>query len=132
MTQEIFTWGKFSHRGICEKFSHGVQTQKFSHGANFHMGGFYNTPEWAKLRASIRAEWKRTGKPCGICGEAIRWNEKPVVDHIKSRRKHPELSLVRENLRLVCHRCNTLAGRNDRSTIAQTGADGFPVGWSDG
>ena len=91
------------------------------------MGGFYQTKEWAKLRAMVRADWKRTGKPCGICQEPIRWNEKPIVDHIHSRRKYPHLALVRENLRLVCHRCNTLAGINDRSTVNATALDGFPV-----
>ncbi len=93
---------------------------------------FYQTPQWKALRKQIRAHWKRTGQPCAVCGCAIRWDRKPVVDHIKNRRQHPDLAHDPRNLQLVCHACNTRkAVWAELSTVTPTNMDGFPDGWDD-
>ena len=93
---------------------------------------FYQTPQWKALRKQIRAHWKRTGQGCAVCGQRIRWDQKPIVDHIKNRRQHPELAHDPRNLQVVCHACNTRkAAWAELSTVTPTNMDGFPDGWDD-
>ena len=91
---------------------------------------FYQSSEWKLLRKQVRANWKRTGKGCGVCGQRIKWNERPVVDHIQNRRKYPELALHIHNLQMVCHPCNSKkAAWSELSTVTPTNLDGFPSDW---
>lgn len=95
---------------------------------------FYSSLAWHKLRAKVRANWKRAGQPpCPDCRQPI--TGVPVADHFVSRRMRPDLALVESNIRIICHPCNTKKGIwEDNSTKPETGADGFPVGggWGQG
>jgi 5-methylcytosine-specific restriction protein A len=63
---------------------------------------FYSSPPWRKLRARVLRE-----EPFCACGCGERTD---TVDHIKSAREHPELRLMRSNLRAWfgdCHNRKT-------------------------
>jgi 5-methylcytosine-specific restriction endonuclease McrA len=65
---------------------------------------FYASDEWRELR--IRALEKYECK-CMMCGRSPRDHGIVIhVDHIKPRSKYPHLSLVIENLQLLCAACN--------------------------
>lgn len=94
---------------------------------------FYTSRQWHKTRAIVRKHWKVNNLPCAYCGKPIDWNAKPIVDHIKNRKRYPELAYDLSNLCLVHHQCNTkkyyYVENNDKPKI---GADGYPVNsdWS--
>jgi 5-methylcytosine-specific restriction endonuclease McrA len=60
---------------------------------------FYGSWEWLKLRYEVL---KAYGAVCMCCGDTGRI----VIDHIKSRRRYPELQLEFDNLQVLCNRCN--------------------------
>jgi len=60
---------------------------------------FYTSWQWAKIRYEVLKAWSPV---CMCCGAT----ERIVVDHIKSRRKYPELSLEFDNLQVLCDQCN--------------------------
>jgi len=65
---------------------------------------FYASREWRELRVRI-LEWHEC--KCMMCGESPRVHGIIIhVDHIKPRSKYPELSLVFNNLQLLCEACN--------------------------
>lgn len=39
---------------------------------------FYKSKDWWKLRAKVKAQWKREGKPCGMCKQPIDWTSGPI------------------------------------------------------
>jgi 5-methylcytosine-specific restriction endonuclease McrA len=92
---------------------------------------FYRSTEWFKLRARLTAQWKRTGLPCNFCRQPLDWlTPKAVhVDHIRPRRKHPELALDIRNLQCLCQRCHnsTKQAIESRDHIPTIGPDGWPV-----
>ena len=91
---------------------------------------FYSSAAWQKARAITVARWKRGGYPCCICGKAIDWNNRPAVDHIKSKRDHPHLALDLNNLHVVHMACNTRKGKwVDNNPKPSIGADGLAPGW---
>lgn len=93
---------------------------------------FYSSIEWIKLRSKVRAAWKRAGLPCAYCGQPFGSADKYVVDHIKNRRLHPNLSLDPSNLQCLHHQCNTRkASWSENTSKKQIGIDGFPHGWGD-
>lgn len=60
---------------------------------------WYSTYQWRQLRARVIAE-----EPvCRACGQAASTD----ADHIVPRRQAPDLALLRENLRGVCHACHS-------------------------
>lgn len=68
---------------------------------------------WRELRAALKAEWAPQNPACALCGQAtIDWDgpanaaDSFEPDHIWSRKTHPELALVRSNLRPSHGRCN--------------------------
>lgn len=63
---------------------------------------FLNTFEWRKLRY---ATLQKYGARCQCCGRTPP-EVKIHVDHIKPRRKHPELALDPDNLQVLCGECN--------------------------
>lgn len=66
---------------------------------------FYSSWEWKKARYEALARFQHR---CQCCGWQPGDTERGylVVDHIKSRRKHPELSLSQDNLQVLCNDCN--------------------------
>jgi len=64
------------------------------------------TRAWRKLRDRVVFEERycRLGFP-GICT-----GKSQTADHILTVRDHPELALVRTNLRGACHACNMARG----------------------
>lgn len=68
---------------------------------------FYSSPAWLSLRYETI---KKHDRKCMVC---FRTNIELHVDHIKPRSKHPELSLVAENLQILCRECNLGKGNKD-------------------
>jgi hypothetical protein len=71
---------------------------------------FYSSWEWRKLRLQVITE--ADGR-CAICGRTVSDRRddgiskvKITVDHIKRRSEHPELELVKTNLRCLCSDCH--------------------------
>lgn len=64
---------------------------------------FYESQEWRELRYQVL---KQYGGKCMLCGRSARDGVKIHVDHIKPRATHPELSLERSNLQVLCEDCN--------------------------
>lgn len=79
---------------------------RFPGGAPIHAepsarpsSGFYQSPEWRKLRwAALR----RDGFRCRACGCDVSGKGMARVDHIKPVRTHPHLALSLDNLRSLC------------------------------
>ena len=67
---------------------------------------FYRGAAWRILRGEVI---RKAGGCCQECGErAVGRNAH--VDHIKSRRAHPELAYNIDNLRLLCVKCHMRKG----------------------
>lgn len=65
---------------------------------------FYKSPEWLRLRYRVI---KRYGGECMACGRSKKHEGVTIhVDHIKPRSKFPHLSLVFDNLQILCSDCN--------------------------
>lgn len=71
---------------------------------------FYSSPEWIVMRAQVINE---DGRGCAECGREIMTDSEVTVDHKRPRSKFPELSLKRENLRVLCRRCNSRKGAKE-------------------
>lgn len=59
--------------------------------------------EWRTLRMQVLV---KRGPRCECCGATPKDGIRINVDHIKPRRKHPELALVESNLQVLCDVCN--------------------------
>jgi len=68
--------------------------------------------EWRKLRY---AALKKNNGKCELCGNGRGDGVKLHVDHIKPRRKYPELALSLENLQVLCELCNHGKGNWDET-----------------
>lgn len=65
---------------------------------------FYKSPEWLRLRYRVL---KKYGGECMACGRSKKHDGVTIhVDHIKPRSKHPNLSLVFDNMQILCEDCN--------------------------
>jgi 5-methylcytosine-specific restriction endonuclease McrA len=63
-------------------------------------GSFYLSKAWRELRATVLSHY---GPACMKCKQVT---EHPHVDHIRSRFYRPDLSLVFDNLQVLCQACN--------------------------
>lgn len=81
---------------------------------------FYASREWKTLR--FRA-LERFGRMCMCCGWTPDHGGKNylVVDHIKSRRLHPELELELSNLQVLCNECNLGKGSFSQADFRESG-----------
>ena len=68
---------------------------------------FYSSPEWGKLREQVI---KERGRVCAECGRRIASENDITVDHKLPRSKYPELALAKENLHVLCRKCNSRKG----------------------
>lgn len=71
---------------------------------------FLESYEWRRVRM---VALKRDGARCGCCGATPADGLRMHVDHIKPRRKFPELALDPNNLQVLCEVCNHGKGNWD-------------------
>jgi 5-methylcytosine-specific restriction endonuclease McrA len=64
---------------------------------------FLSSYKWRKLRM---VALKKHGPRCQCCGATPEIGAVMNVDHIKPRKKYPELALDIENLQILCGACN--------------------------
>jgi 5-methylcytosine-specific restriction endonuclease McrA len=64
---------------------------------------FLMSYEWRRLRMVVL---KKFGARCQCCGSSAYDGVRIHVDHVKPRRKFPELALVESNLQVLCEVCN--------------------------
>ena len=64
---------------------------------------FLESWEWRTVR--MRA-LERDGAKCACCGRTTADGVTMNVDHIRPRKRHPELALTLENLQVLCNECN--------------------------
>lgn len=68
--------------------------------------------EWRRLRMEVL---KEQGARCQCCGATPKDGVRMHVDHIKPRRKFPELALEKSNLQVLCEVCNHGKGNWDQT-----------------
>ena len=68
---------------------------------------FYNTREWKLVRYEVLAHY---GTECMKCGFNHPSN---CVDHIKPRKKYPELAYDFDNMQVLCSICNLIKSDRD-------------------
>ena len=73
---------------------------------------FLSSYEWRQVRMKVL---KRDGAKCACCGATPASGSVMNVDHIKPRRKYPELALDESNLQVLCHDCNHGKGNWDET-----------------
>lgn len=73
---------------------------------------FLESYAWRKLRYKVL---KERGARCECCGRTPNDGARMNVDHIKPRRKHPELALTEPNLQILCNECNHGKGNWDET-----------------
>lgn len=73
---------------------------------------FLKSYEWKKVR--YQALLRSKGR-CECCGARPEDGIQLNVDHIKNRKKHPELALVLSNLQVLCGTCNHGKGNWDET-----------------
>lgn len=73
---------------------------------------FLASYEWRKLRYKVL---KERGARCECCGRTPKDGLKMHVDHIKPRKKYPELALTESNLQILCEECNHGKGNWDET-----------------
>lgn len=71
---------------------------------------FLESYEWKRLRYEVL---KKHDGLCEVCGRGKPHGQVLNVDHIKPRRKHPELALDAKNLQVLCGDCNHGKGNWD-------------------
>ena len=64
---------------------------------------FLSTYEWRELRQKVFLKY---GNYCMCCGAKAKDDVYLCVDHIKPRKKYPELALDLNNLSILCNSCN--------------------------
>ena len=77
---------------------------------------FLESFEWRRLRMQIL---KRDGAKCSCCGATPADGRVMNVDHIKPRRKYPEMALDPSNLQVLCSECNHGKGNWDETDWRQ-------------
>ena len=92
---------------------------------------FYATAEWRALRSKAL---KRDRYTCQMCTADLRKLGSSRVDHIKSRRQRPDLSLVLSNLRSLCVACDNRQSREklehrDGPRFERVDASGMTAAW---
>lgn len=73
-------------------------------------GGFYASDAWRAVRYQAL---RRSRGVCDCCASAPSPGKPLHVDHIKPRSRFPALSLVLENLQVLCADCNLGKGNTD-------------------
>ena len=95
-------------RKVTEKLATAVKEPKPSVADDAFLFSF----EWRRLR--MRAI-KLHGARCQCCGATPKEGAVINVDHIKPRKKYPELALCLDNLQVLCNECNHGKGNWDET-----------------
>lgn len=77
---------------------------------------FLSSYEWRALRMRVLI---RCGARCQCCGQSAKDGVVIHVDHIKPRRKYPELALEESNLQVLCEVCNHGKGNWDETNWSE-------------
>jgi hypothetical protein len=77
---------------------------------------FLTSYEWRRLRMEVLIE---QGRRCQCCGATPDNGVAMHVDHIKPRRRFPELALEKSNLQVLCEVCNHGKGNWDQTDWKQ-------------
>jgi hypothetical protein len=64
---------------------------------------FLRSFEWRRVRMTVL---ERDGAKCACCGRTVADGVCMNVDHIKPRKRYPELALDPSNLQVLCNECN--------------------------
>lgn len=86
--------------------------RKIVHVQRKKTDAFYSSYEWRKLRY---AALKKYGAKCMCCGRVAEDGVVMNVDHIKPRKRYPELALCLDNLQVLCSVCNHGKGNWDET-----------------
>lgn len=86
---------------------HGLRTPK-----DVNSDEFLSSYAWRKIRYSAL---QKHGRACQCCGASPGNGTILNVDHIKPRRKYPELALDIDNLQILCDSCNHGKGNWDET-----------------
>ena len=73
---------------------------------------FLKSFKWRELRMKVL---KKYGRRCQCCGATPATGGIMNVDHIKPRKKYPELAMIESNLQVLCHECNHGKGNWDQT-----------------
>ncbi len=73
---------------------------------------FLQSYAWRALRMVVLT---KQGARCQCCGATPKDGIRLNVDHIKPRRRYPELALVESNLQVLCEPCNHGKGNWDQT-----------------
>src|SRR5258708_5315977 len=73
---------------------------------------FYKSEEWIQARY---AALKRSNGHCQCCGAGPEHGAVLNVDHIKPRKRYPDLALEVSNLQVLCAKCNKGKGGRDQT-----------------
>ena len=79
---------------------------------------FLDSYEWATIRYKALKRYGGTCKACGIQAGMKSDDGRPAVihvDHVKPRKKYPQLALNLSNMQPLCHLCNKGKGNWDRT-----------------
>lgn len=79
-----------------------------------------HSPQYRAMRARLKDSWQARNEPCWICGQAtIDWDgpanaqDSFELEHVKSRKHYPHLTLDPSNARPAHGRCNRSKGAGD-------------------
>lgn len=89
-----------------------VRKPAVQNGLEVTSAGFLQSYEWRKLRYEAL---QRHGARCQCCGRGAADGAVMNVDHIKPRRKYPDLALDIDNLQVLCSVCNHGKGNWDET-----------------
>lgn len=81
-------------------------------GVDVTSDAFLSTFQWRKVRMEAL---KKYGPRCQCCGATPATGAVMNVDHIKPRKKWPNLALEVNNLQILCHDCNHGKGNWDNT-----------------
>ncbi len=71
---------------------------------------FYSSTQWLRLRYEVLAHSEHK---CALCGATPESGAVMHVDHIQPRSLRPDLALAKDNLQILCDKCNL--GKSNRS-----------------
>lgn len=87
-------------------------TQKTPRKSFAQSDSFLESYEWRRVRMVVL---KKYGSRCQCCGATPSDGVRIHVDHIKPRKKYPELALDENNLQVLCEVCNHGKGNWDQT-----------------
>jgi hypothetical protein len=106
---EAFTGGLGDSR---ERLPRTEKPKAYKPRTDPNTDAFLESYEWRRVRMVVL---KRDGARCGCCGATPADGVRMHVDHIKPRKKFPELSLDTNNLQVLCEVCNHGKGNWDQT-----------------